>query len=465
MGIKTFAQNNILKPLAGLFNWTGNTISSNGWVTISGLSGLEISDENKLTISTYYACIRNIAEDVGKIPFRLLAYDGNKRTPIQNDPLVTCFNQWPNPEMTAYSFKTMMLFWALDYGTSFAEIQREGLTNKVARLNPIHPSRVSAKRRPNGVLYYCVRNNDGSETDVEARNMFKFIGMTGNGIVGFEMYRLMMNTLSVALQTQNFANEFFANSARPSGMLVTKQTLDKTKRDNLKEQWSMLYSGSKNAGKTAVLDGDITYQQLTAKVVESDLQNIRQFQKEEIAGWFRMPLYKLQVVKNAQGWSTLDAQESDYVNSCLMPWIKRFEEEVQRQLMGEFDARGVREDYYGKNVFAHLEVKGLLRGDMKSRIEFYKGLFFMGSITPNEIRSLEDMNPMDDPAMDKTYIQGATVPLGMAGMMQAAGVSPTPPEDDDVPEAPETEEQIQARIPERTARLAVATKKNGVHHG
>lgn len=462
MGIKTFAQNNIIKPLAGLFRFSGNTVSNGGWVVVSGLNGLDISEENKLTISTYFACIRNIAEDVGKIPFRLLQYSGNTRTPLSSDPLVTVFNQWPNPEMTAYTFKTMLLTWALDYGTGYAEIQRQGLTNKVARLNPIHPSRVTAKRRKDGALYYSVRNNDGSDTEIEARDMFKFIGMSGDGIVGFQMFRLAMNTLSVALQTQQFAQEYFANSARPSGLLMTKQTLNKEKRDNLKEQWMSLYAGSKNAGKTAVIDGDMVYEQLTAKVIESDLQNIRQFQKEEIAGWFRMPLYKLQVVKNAQGWSTLDAQESDYVNSCLMPWVKRFEEEVQRQLMGEFDARGMRIDYYNTNVFAHLEVKGLLRGDMKSRMEFYKALFFMGSITPNEIRALEDMNPIDDPAMNRTYVQGATVPLALAGMLQSAGVSATPPKDvEDDDEPVDTEETA------RAARLAAALtngKKNGVHH-
>jgi hypothetical protein len=115
-----------------------------------------------------------------------------------------------------------------------------------------------------------------------------------------------------------------------------------------------------------------------------------------------------------------------------MPWIKRFEEEIQRQLMGEFSANGARTDYYGSNVFAHLEVKGLLRGDMKSRMEFYKGLFFMGSITPNEIRALEDMNPISAPGMDSTYVQGATVPIALAGMMQAAGVKPEPEEPEDV---------------------------------
>ena len=90
------------------------------------------------------------------------------------------------------------------------------------------------------------------------------------------------------------------------------------------------------------------------------------------------------------------------------------------------------------------------------------------AVTPaavgQQIRALEDMNPINDPAMDKTYVQGATVPLGLAGMMQSAGVSPTPPDDaEDDEEEPEDTEEIEASA----RRLALATKKNGngVHHG
>ena len=39
---------------------------------------------------------------------------------------------------------------------------------------------------------------------------------------------------------------------------------------------------------------------------------------------------------------------------------------------------------------------GLLRGDAKSRSEFYMRMFGVGALSPNEIRSLEEMNPVEN---------------------------------------------------------------------
>ena len=45
--------------------------------------------------------------------------------------------------------------------------------------------------------------------------------------------------------------------------------------------------------------------------------------------------------------------------------------------------------------FAKFNVNSLLRGDMKSRAEFYTKLQQTGSLSPNEIRALEDLDPRD----------------------------------------------------------------------
>ncbi len=84
-----------------------------------------------------------------------------------------------------------------------------------------------------------------------------------------------------------------------------------------------------------------------------------------------------------------------------MPWIVRLEQEIRRQLMQD----------YPREIDPHFEIKGLMRGDMKSRSEFYRSLFNMSAISPNEIRALEDTNPSEDPNMDKYFVQSATIPV------------------------------------------------------
>ena len=77
--------------------------------------------------------------------------------------------------------------------------------------------------------------------------------------------------------------------------------------------------------------------------------------------------------------------------------------------------------------FKHI-VEGLLRGDAKSRADFYKTMFSIGAMSLNEIREKEDMNPIDDG--DKHY-----VPLNMKAIedpeKEPLALPPANPEIDD----------------------------------
>lgn len=470
MGLKEISLKIIRPVLSALFggSFSGST------VYLSGMGeGYSVDENSKLNVAAYYACIRNIAEDCAKIPFRLLQASGRQRIALPSDPLITIFNRYANPEMSAYSFRTTMHLFAAGWGNAYAEIVRGGFENKVLQLWPIHPSRVTIERYPDQSLSYKIISNNGQYYTLPENRVFKYNGISPDGQIGFSVLRLMANTLGVALSTQNFTKNFFDNQARPAGILSTTDVIEKTHRDELRREWKEMYSGPSNAGRTAIVDSGLQYQALTMPLVEAELIEMRLFTIKEICSYLRMPLYKIGIIERAQGWSTLDAQESDYVNSCLMPWIIRFEQEVQRQLMG---------DLYEDTIDAHLEVKGLLRGDMKSRMEFYKALFGMAAITPNEIRQLEDMNPVEDePNMDMTFVQGAQVPIDKAGTLGTAGAAqggsstepepepePTPAPAEEDEEEDEAEATSQARIPARTARMIAAIGRkngNGVHHG
>lgn len=404
-----------------------------GWVRLFGggghVDGEPINDKSALTVATYYCCIRNIAQDCGIAPYRSLKNDAQDRKRIRiQDQLDYIFNVAFNPMMTAYQGRCTLQQWVSGWGRAYAEIARNGRLEPM-ELYPIHPSRVSTEWSQDGkTRTFIVHNDNGVPTRISSRDMFHVYG-EGDGYEGYSVVRLMANTLGLALSAQNLAKTFFSRGAMPGGVLETDEVLDETARKNLRDSWQTLYGGPDNAGKTAILEKGLKYKAMTLPFKDVQLLEIRKFQKEEIASWFRMPLNKLQVVGAAKGWATLDATETDYVKSCLLPQFVRFEQEIKRQLMGN-------EGEY-KNAYAHFELKGILRGAMSERMAFYKELFFMGAITPNEIRKLEDMDAIDAPGMDKTYVQGAMVPLELAGMMKGAGVDPTPPTAPTAPKAPE----------------------------
>ncbi len=397
------------------------------WVGMGGSNsygGVTIDERSKMTVATYTACIRNISEDIAKLPFKVLkttvANNRSVRTPLQNDSILELFSLRPNDWMTPFTFKATILQWALGWGNGYAYKEKDK-SGKVRKCWPIHPSRVVPKtNEQTGEIIYEVLQKNGSILKFSEDEIFRLSNMSPEGRIGYSVLALQCNTLSLAQQAQEYARNYLANSARPAGVLETLATLDEPARNNLKRSWNEMYSGADNAGKTAVLESGIVYKGISVPMSDMQFLELRQFQVEEIARWFRMPLYKLQFIKTAQGFSTLDAQESDYVGSCLLPWICRFEEEIIRQLMPE----------YPDDIAPHFEIKGLLKGDMKARIEFYRGMFALSAMTPNEIRTFEDMNPIDDEMMDLTYIQQGFIPTRISEKVALAATKPQPMKND-----------------------------------
>jgi phage portal protein BeeE len=95
----------------------------------------------------------------------------------------------------------------------------------------------------------------------------------------------------------------------------------------------------------------------------------------------------------------------------LLPWQRRFEGAIDRSILST----------YGDDVYSKLDSRGLLRGDTAARMSTYTTLFNLGSISPNELRDLEDLPLLDDPAADETYLQ-----LGFSTLANAAAAAAPP---------------------------------------
>jgi len=74
-----------------------------------------------------------------------------------------------------------------------------------------------------------------------------------------------------------------------------------------------------------------------------------------------------------------------HVVHTLGPWFSRIEQRLNMQLL---TAEELAAGYYCK-----FSVAGLLRGSHKDRAEFYRTLYGIGGLNPNEIRAYEDLNP------------------------------------------------------------------------
>lgn len=120
--------------------------------------------------------------------------------------------------------------------------------------------------------------------------------------------------------------------------------------------------------------------------------------------------------------SNIEQQSIDFVVNTIRPWLVRFEQAFKQRLFDETD----REHY------AEFSIDGLLRGDIASRYSAYAVGRQWGWLSADDIREMENRNPLPD-GQGETYL----VPLNMIPAGETAKIG------DIAKELPKNEDQKQ----------------------
>ena len=120
----------------------------------------------------------------------------------------------------------------------------------------------------------------------------------------------------------------------------------------------------------------------------------RKFQTEEICRIFRIPPHLIGDLERAT-FSNIEHQSISFVVHTIRPWLVRIEQSINKSLFSESEK---------KEYFVSFVVEGLLRGDYESRMRGYSIGIQNGFMSPNDVRSLENMNPIPDEEGGNTYM-------------------------------------------------------------
>ena len=134
--------------------------------------------------------------------------------------------------------------------------------------------------------------------------------------------------------------------------------------------------------------------------------------------------------------SNIEHQSIDFATHTIRPWLVRIEQAINRALFSESE-KG--------RFYVQFNIDGLMRGDYKSRMEGYAIARQNGWMSANDIRALENMNPIPDEEGGNTYLcNGNLVPVGLAGITMLASAMTTvneQPEEENPPEEPQPKPQ------------------------
>ena len=106
--------------------------------------------------------------------------------------------------------------------------------------------------------------------------------------------------------------------------------------------------------------------------------------------------------------SNIEHQGISFAVHTIRPWLVRIEQSINRALFSDTE-KG--------RFFVQFNIDGLMRGDYKSRMEGYAIARQNGWMSANDIRELENLNPLSEEEGGNAYlINGNMIPINLAGL-------------------------------------------------
>lgn len=381
------------------------------WAGISPVaSGVNVNENTALTYSAVWSATRTLCETIAQLPLKVYERkpDGGREEAVTH-PLYSILHDAPNADMDSFSYREASAACLINWGNWYSEILRPA-NNKIQALLPLHASYVEPKRDDDKRIYYLVRDDPSKPARVVwDKDMLHIPGLLSDeGIVGRGVIRMARESIGMGLATEKYGAAFFGNGARPGGVLEHPGRLSPDAADDMRKHWENMHQGTGNSHKTAVLREGTTYKTIGIPPEEAQFLETRVHNISEIARWYRLPPHMLQDMSNAH-YTNIEHQGIDFLKYSVCPWLSRIERAINRQLLNG-----------GRKYYAEFTVDGVERGDLETRTNANVMKFMHGSLTLNEWRAQENMNPVDSKYGDEHFVPLNLVPLDKIEEVQKA---------------------------------------------
>lgn len=362
-------------------------------------AGEVISDSTALQLIAVNACVRLLSDSVASLPLDAVRKNGKIRQEVT-----------PTPALVESPFMDAGMFDGL-YQTVTSMALRGDMLHYVAardrmefatQLLPIHPDWWTVRPDPDtGAPVYSINGTPVPTADVVHIKRFSMPGCL-NGLSPIGMAK---QSIGLGLAAERYGARWFGESANPSSVLETEQDLTEDQAKRNQQAWIDSHGGRR---RPAMLSGGLKWRPIAIAPDESQFLETKKFTRSEIAMLFGIPPHMIGDVSGSTSWgSGIEQQTLGFVKFTLRPWLQCIEEAFSKLLPA--------------GIFAQFNLDALLRGDSKSRSEFYVQARNAGWMNVNEVREKEDLPPVEG---GDSYIQPLN--FGPLGSDPLAAKAPAP---------------------------------------
>ena len=375
----------------------------------------DLAKEGYLKNAIVYRCVNEISRGASAVPFVIKAGDQI----IEEHPLIDLLNR-PNPLQSYSEFFNSLFGYVLLSGNAY--ILKVGAeTGTPQELHQLRPDRIVIKGSGNQIpdrYQYVLNGKVHQQYEVDQENGFSDLKHIKLWNPLDDYYGLSpMSAAAVEVDQFNMASKhnvnLLNNGARPSGAIVFKPqddagfavNLTESQRQQLLTDLNNRFSGTANAGRPLLLEGDFDWREMGLSPKDMDFLNLKHMSATDIAMCFGVPS-QLVGVPDAQTYANVAEARLALYEETIIPHLRKLASDLNEWLVPMFDERLMLE-FDIDSIPALSERRRKIYENVTSAVR-------EGIMTRNEAREIIGLQPVD--GADDLYISATLFPLTDEGV-------------------------------------------------
>ena len=365
-------------------------------------SGMPMSEDGAMKVTTAWACIRLLADTLSTLPVAQMVRSDGQRRPFRPRAAWIDVPDPADPSFTMHSLISQTMVSLLLDGNAFIHVTRDD-SGEVLALTVLDPQRVRIDSDGRTPIYKVSTTGKEYTLSIDECLHIPLVQLPGT-MRGLSPVDQLREALGLTSAGEDFQARYFGQGTSSTGLIEYPGDLTADQVQALSDHWKATHTGRANAHAPAVLTGGAKFTPLSFTADQMQLLELRQFQRAEICAIYRVPSALVQDNQpGAVSYASVEQQALAFEKHTIRPYVQLLERHLSRLTPGA--------------SFIRLNMEGLLRGDQKSRFEAFATGLNNGWLSVNEIRRFEDMRPVENDAADKFRM-----PLNM-GEQEAASLA------------------------------------------
>lgn len=362
-----------------------------GWENYSSTSGVTVNVETALGVPALWSAVNFISGTLAGLPLEV--YRGNEQ--VKNG-IGSWIDRAVNPTTSSFNWRKYTFEQTLTTGRSATLIIKNG-NGDVTDLVPLNPADlvVTESKTENG---FPTKVYHTKAAMYKAEEIIDLTFMVKNNQIDFRG-PIMANkdVIGLAIASARYGSKAFQAGGIPPAVLQGPFNSGASAARASEDVASATAKLAREGRPVMALPLGHELKSIGFSPEQMQLLNLQQFCIEQIARIYSLPPVFLQDLSKGT-YSNVEQQDLHFVKHTLRRWIEQTEQEMNLKLFGRTSDMSVR-----------FNVDSLLRGDLKTRMEAHAAAIQNGIKTPNEVRNVEGLEPLQ--SGDDLMIQGATVPI------------------------------------------------------